>query len=64
LGPIQMLEHQRHLKGILEHHQSLTGSARASELLGRFDHWLARFWLVKPKAANIESLLESLKAAA
>ncbi len=45
-------------------HRALTGSIWAQQILDEFRDYIGRFWLVKPKAASIESLAESLRSAA
>lgn len=42
----------------------LTGSAWGAEILEEFRTWLSKFWLVKPKAAELGSLIKSLRQAA
>jgi len=46
------------LRRMLEKHQHYTGSPRASWLLDNFNDELHRFWLVKPKALTLDSLLK------
>ena len=48
----------------IEQHVALTGSSIGRELLEDFDAAADAFWLVKPKAAALESLLETLREAA
>jgi glutamate synthase (NADPH/NADH) large chain len=62
--PEQMENHLHHLKGLIQRHAELTASAWAMELLENFRDMLPRFWLVKPKAAALESLSRELKRAA
>jgi glutamate synthase (ferredoxin) len=52
------------LRELLERHVALTGSARAVELLARFEDVVAQFWRVAPKAevARIESAAEGTVA--
>ena len=38
-----------------------TGSAWGREILQKFDEYLRKFWLVKPKAANIKELLNTTR---
>ncbi len=64
LVPAQMEAHRQHLRSILEAHVTETGSPRAREMLEHFEQWLGKFWLVKPKAADIGQLLTTLAAAA
>jgi len=59
-----MENHLSHLRELLGRHQRETSSAWAGELLDEYRDILPRFWLVKPKAASLESLTETLKRAA
>jgi glutamate synthase (NADPH/NADH) large chain len=53
-------EQYRHfLRERLEEHAALTGSVRARELLDQFSDVTAKFWLVKPKALHLDSLLKN-----
>ncbi|PSU31938.1 glutamate synthase large subunit [Photobacterium lutimaris] len=49
--------HQEHLRGLIDQHLELTGSDRAQEILAEFDQWIPRFYLAKPKAADVNTLL-------
>ncbi len=51
-------EFRAFLKGRLEKHLLHTGSARARWMLENFDDVVNRFWLVKPKALTLDSLLK------
>ena len=62
--PEAMEHHMQHLRGLIRRHVELTGSARGDAVLDDFRGWLGRFWLVKPKAASIDSLVDALKRAA
>jgi glutamate synthase (NADPH/NADH) large chain len=42
----------------LAHHVELTGSEIGSRMLENFDDYVNYFWLVKPKAAKLDSLLK------
>ena len=53
-----------HLQHLIERHVAETGSAWGAEILRDFRSYIGRFWLVKPKAASIESLIENLSRAA
>jgi glutamate synthase (NADPH/NADH) large chain len=64
LVPAQMEAHRQHLRGIIESHLAETGSPRAREILARFEEWIGKFWLVKPKAAELSQLLDTLASAA
>ena len=59
-----MENHHSHLRDLLLRHQRETGSVWARELVDDYRDILSRFWLVKPKAASLESLKETLKRAA
>ena len=64
ITPESMEAHLHHLRQLMLKHAELTGSAWAGEILEDFRTFLPRFWLVKPKAAEIDSLIESLRRAA
>src|SRR3569623_246517 len=51
--------HRNYLRGVIEEFVSETGSAWGRELLDDFAAYLPRFWLVKPKAHEIKSLLDA-----
>jgi glutamate synthase (NADPH/NADH) large chain len=59
-----MQSHLQHLQGLIEQHVAETGSAWAEELLNDFRSFIGKFWVVKPKAASIDSLIENLRRAA
>jgi len=54
----------QHLLQLIRRHVEETGSEWGEELLRDFRTYLSRFWLVKPKAASLESLIENLSRAA
>lgn len=56
--------YRNHLRGVIEDFVAETGSVRGQEILDNFADAIAKFWLVKPKAADLESLLEDLQRAA
>src|SRR3569623_931081 len=56
--------HRNYLRGVIEEFVSETGSAWGREILDDFAAYLPRFWLVKPKALEINSLLDALLNAA
>jgi glutamate synthase (NADPH/NADH) large chain len=64
LVPAQMEAHRQHLRGILEQHLAETGSPRARNILAHFEEWIGKFWLIKPKAAELSQLLDTLASAA
>ena len=53
-----MEEHRQFLREKIEQHVNLTGSAIGRQLLEDFDMAADYFWLVKPKAATLDSLLK------
>jgi glutamate synthase (NADPH) large chain len=59
-----MEQNLHHLRGLIEQHVKLTGSAWGRTILNDFRTYIGRFWLVKPKAAAIDTLIENLRRAA
>ena len=59
-----MEAHRNHLRTIIKAFVAETGSAHGQSILDNFADAVGRFWLVKPKAADIESLLADLQRAA
>jgi len=59
-----MEAHYQNLRGLIEAHDRATGSAWAQEILNDFRSFAPKFWLVKPKAADVDSLIENLRRAA
>ncbi|MBR9909823.1 MAG: glutamate synthase large subunit [Gammaproteobacteria bacterium] len=53
--------HRHHLRNIIDEFVTETGSPWGQELLENFTDYIGRFWLVKPKAAGLEMLLEHVK---
>ncbi len=64
VSPEGMGIHVQHLRGLIEQHVEATDSAWGAQLLNDFRSYIGRFWVVKPKAAAIDSLLENLRRAA
>jgi glutamate synthase (NADPH/NADH) large chain len=58
----EMEAYRNHLRSVIREHISETGSVWAEHILEDFDDYLGRFWLVKPKAANLRSLLANTRA--
>jgi glutamate synthase (NADPH/NADH) large chain len=56
-----MEAHRTHLRGILAEYVSETGSAWGDEVSENFEDYVGKFWLVKPKAADIGQLLTRLR---
>ncbi len=56
--------YRNHLHRMISDFVTATGSAWGQEILDNFDDFINKFWLVKPKAANLEKLLANLSKAA
>ncbi|TLF47651.1 glutamate synthase large subunit [Halomonas urmiana] len=52
-----MEAHRRHLREVIEEFVAETGSERGQAILEDFSDFIRHFWLVKPKAASLSSLL-------
>jgi glutamate synthase (NADPH/NADH) large chain len=59
-----MQSYYQHLRRLLQTHVAETGSATAREIAEDLRGYLPKFWLVKPKAASLGSLINTLKRAA
>jgi glutamate synthase (NADPH/NADH) large chain len=64
VSPEGMGTHVQHLRGLIERHVAETASMWGAQLLNDFRTFIGKFWVVKPKAAAIDSLLENLRRAA
>ena len=64
ITPESMEAHLHHLRSLIQEHVQYTGSVWGSELLEEYRTFLPKFWVVKPKAAALDSLIESLREAA
>ncbi|MBB3190780.1 glutamate synthase large subunit [Halomonas cerina] len=53
-----MEAHRRHLREVIEEYVAETGSKRGEAILEDFSEFIRHFWLVKPKAASLKSLLD------
>jgi glutamate synthase (NADPH/NADH) large chain len=56
--------HRHYLAKLIRQYVEATGSAWGQHILNDFRDYVGKFWLVKPKAADIGSLLVTIKAAA
>jgi glutamate synthase (NADPH/NADH) large chain len=54
----------QHLRELIQVHVAETGSVWGEEILNDLRSFIGHFWLVKPKAASIDSLIEDLRRAA
>jgi glutamate synthase (NADPH/NADH) large chain len=50
--------HRNFLRDMLAEYVAETGSVHGKTILDNFEDYLGKFWLVKPKAAELETLLE------
>ncbi len=57
-----MEAYRTHLQSVLNEYVTETDSEWGRNLAENLDDYLRRFWLVKPKAANLKSLLSSTRA--
>ena len=64
ISPEGFESHRQHLHTLVARHRELTGSIWAQQILDEFRDYVGKFWLVKPKAASIDSLNETLRRAA
>jgi glutamate synthase (NADPH/NADH) large chain len=56
--------HLHHLRSLIMEHIGYTDSAWGQAILNDYRSFLPKFWVVKPKAAELGSLIESLRQAA
>ncbi len=59
-----MEAHQYYLRSLIKDYVAATGSEWGQHIIDDFRDYVGRFWLVKPKAAEINSLIHAVKAAA
>ena len=64
IHPEAMQSHVQHLEALLERHVAETASVWAEQIVNDLRTFLPKFWVVKPKAASIDSLIDSLRRAA
>jgi glutamate synthase (NADPH/NADH) large chain len=64
ITPEGMESHLQHLRALIQQHVRETASVWGEEILNDLRSFLPKFWVVKPKAAAIDSLLENLRRAA
>jgi len=64
VAPEGMESHLQHLRTLIGRHVAETGSVWGEQILNDFRSFMGKFWLVKPKAASVDSLIESLRRAA
>ena len=59
-----MEAHRHYLRDLIEAHVAETDSAWGHEILENFRDYVGQFWLVKPKAESVETILDTLNRAA
>ncbi len=64
LAPEHMEEYRTYLQELIEEFVTETGSTFGKEILDHFSDYIGKFWLVKPKAAELSELLANLLDAA
>ncbi len=64
ITPESMERHLHHLRELIVAHVEYTGSVWGTAILEDYRTYLPKFWVVKPKADELNSLIESLRQAA
>jgi glutamate synthase (NADPH/NADH) large chain len=64
ISPEGMENHLQHLSALVAAHVRATASVWGGEIQSNFRELLQKFWLVKPKAASVDSLIDALRRAA
>jgi len=64
ITPESMEAHLHHLRLLIVQHVESTGSEWGEQILDDYRSFLPKFWVVKPKAAELGSLIQSLRQAA
>jgi glutamate synthase (NADPH/NADH) large chain len=64
MTPESMESHLHHLRALISTHVEATDSEWGATILDDYRTFLPKFWLVKPKATELGSLIESLRRAA
>jgi glutamate synthase (NADPH/NADH) large chain len=59
-----MEEHRNYLRDQIREFVKETGSERGQMILDDFSSFVQKFWLVKPKAAELSALLADLRTLA
>jgi glutamate synthase (NADPH/NADH) large chain len=59
-----MEAYRNYLRDLIEEYAEETGSPWGREIVENFSDFISKFWLVKPKAANLKALLNDLSRAA
>jgi glutamate synthase (NADPH) large chain len=61
VNPEYMEPYRNHLRSTITEFVEETGSEWGTHLLERFEDYIGKFWLVKPKAADLDRLLSRLR---
>ncbi len=64
MSPEGLEGHVQYLRSLIRLHHQETGSVWAKQMDEEFRDVLGKFWLIKPKAASLESLIDTLRQAA
>ena len=64
ISPESMEAYLHHLRSLLVAHVEMTGSVWGEAILEDYRTYLPKFWVVKPKAVELSSLIRSLRQAA
>ena len=64
ITPESMETYLHHLRALIVQHVEATGSEWGAMILDDYRTYLPKFWVVKPKAAELGSLIKSLRQAA
>jgi len=64
ITPETMEAHLHHLRSLVSQHVEATGSEWGGQILEDYRTFMQKFWVVKPKAAELGSLIASLRQAA
>ena len=59
-----MEAHSHYLRELILEYVEATGSTWGEEILDDWRDWVGRFWLVKPKATEVDALIDTLREAA
>ena len=64
ITPESMEAHLHHLRDLIRVHVEVTDSAWGESILEDYRTFLPKFWVVKPKAAELNTLIDALRQAA
>ena len=64
LSPEGMDSQLQHLRTQVLRHVAETGSQWGQQILADFRDFVGKFWVVKPRAASLETLIDALRRAA